>query len=72
MTNTTIEKYTEARRAQGFKSQEHLDAFNRYYHHSKCACCQGVTSSNHWNDGYQPAQALCAEGERLFKEYAKF
>lgn len=74
METTTTEYgrvYNEARQAQGFKSQVHLDAFFAYYDHAKtCPNCQGMTGVA-LDDGFQPVQILCGDGERLYSVYAK-
>ena len=55
------------RKAQGFKSQDQLDAFYRHYDHvHSCAeCCRPGPSA--WiDDGMQPTMNECDEGKRLF------
>lgn len=60
--------FDAARKAQGFKSQEHLDAFYAYHDHSKQECCQHfeqqvIGGSFDWS--CYAVQQLCAEGQRL-------
>lgn len=56
-----------ARRAQGFKSQAHLDAFYAAYDHRKaCAECQSAGKPVETTDGgMQPTEERCPEGLRL-------
>jgi hypothetical protein len=58
----------EARREQGFRSQEHLDAFYAYVDHSDgCGECGGEGKSC-WNEAdasWQPTVALCPRGRQL-------
>lgn len=57
--------FNEARRRQGFRSQEHLDAFYRSWDHQQaCAACQRVIYVP-FDDGWQPAHDLCDEGHTL-------
>lgn len=58
--------FTQARKEQGFKSQAHLDAFFRYYDHTKaCAECQKPGPGVWLDDGFQPTQNRCDEAKRL-------
>jgi hypothetical protein len=61
---------TEPPRAQGFRSQEHLDAFfTAYDHQLSCPVCSREGKS-YWNEAdasWQPTQAQCPEGVRLFQ-----
>lgn len=73
MESTTVygREWNEARKAQGFTSQEHLDTFYAYLDHSKsCPNCQHFTGVP-LDDGFQPAQVLCNEGERLYSIHAR-
>lgn len=59
-------EFNEARRAQGFKSQAHLDAF--YVHHDHVATCTdgcSVGPSIPVDDGWQPTRRECPEAIRL-------
>jgi len=57
--------FNEARAAQGFRSQEHLDAFYASFDHKRSGCpdCKPGRAwlLNHW----QPCIDLCDEGRRL-------
>lgn len=58
--------FTEQRKAQGFKSQAHLDAFYAYYDHTQtCAECQKPGRGMLLDDGWQPTLNRCAEAVRL-------
>ena len=60
---------TPERRAQGFRSQAHLDAFFRGYDHSRqCPVCNTVAGFMPLDDGMQPVMGRCAEGRRLDHE----
>ena len=64
-----MRKYTEARKAQGFRSQDHLDAFYRYYDHvSACPECQKPGPAAVIDDGYQPTHMLCLVARLLDME----
>jgi len=56
------------RAAQGFRSQEHLDAFYTAYDHVKaCARC-GQPGQSVWLEhdaSWQPTETRCAEGKQL-------
>jgi hypothetical protein len=55
-----------ARRAQGFVSQAHLDAFYRAYDHRRaCAVCSRIAGVAPVFDGMQPYTEICAEGLAL-------
>lgn len=57
--------FDQGRKEQGFKSQEHLDAFYAYLDHTKsCPKCQQFGHVA-LDDGYQQVQIICPEGERL-------
>lgn len=65
--------FNRARAQQGFKSQEHLDAFYRAYDHTTtCPVCTTVSGSVWTGDGYQPVAARCDEGKRLETESFKY
>lgn len=58
--------FDAGRKAQGFKSQAHLDAFYRAYDHSSsCAACKALDGYALLDDGYQPTSGRCPEGRRL-------
>lgn len=58
-------KFTPARRAQGFRSQAHLDAFYAHFDHiATCTEC-GPGAPVELDDGLQPTLRECAEGLRL-------
>lgn len=58
---------TQDRVLQGFKSQDHLDAFYAYFDHSHGGCdeCGSKPCGMWFDDGYQPGHYLCPEGKRL-------
>ena len=58
--------FDKARRQQGFRSQEHLNAFFEYYDHT-CACpeCQKPGQPVLVDDGYQPAMNRCDKARSL-------
>ena len=59
--------FDEGRKAQGFTSQAHLDAFYAYYDHTQsCPECQKPGEPYDTGDGLQPTMNQCAEGLRLF------
>ena len=65
-TMTFTREFTQARKAQGFTSQAHLDAFYTQYDHvSTCADCKALDGHVLLNDGWQPTQGRCVEGRRL-------
>lgn len=71
MSQTYDRVWNQARKEQGFKNQDELDAFFAYYDHSKtCPKCQKFGSVR-CDDGYQPVQILCDEGERIYSVYAR-
>lgn len=58
--------FDAGRKAQGFESQEHLDAFfKRYDHQSACTKCSSVGGYFPLDDGMQPYLDRCEEGARL-------
>ena len=61
-------RFTEARKAQGFRSQGHLDAFFAAYDHGKtCAECSQPGLSV-WLEGdasWQPTMGRCSAGRAL-------
>ena len=58
--------FDAARKAQGFKSQEHLDAFFASFDHSQaCADCNKAGESVFIDDGFQPTKQNCPEAGRL-------
>jgi len=53
--------FDAARKAQGFKSQAHLDAFMRYFDHTQdCPECQKPGRGILLDDGFQPTMNRCA------------
>jgi hypothetical protein len=64
---------TEARKAQGFKSQAQLDAFFRMYDHtSTCSVCSSTAGYTDIGDGMQPYCGRCDTGKALEKEWFSF
>ena len=60
---------TDARKAQGFKSQDHLDAFYRSFDHQQsCTVCSTIAGYMELSDGLQPYLGQCDEGAQLFRE----
>ncbi len=63
---------TKARRRQGFRSQEHLNAFYRYYDHdAECDTC-GAPEADYWNEAdasWQPTTRICPTGRELRAEW---
>ena len=58
--------FDAARKAQGFRSQRHLDAFYRYYDHTQeCSACHARDGYVLLDDGYQPTSGRCDEAQRL-------
>ena len=58
--------FNEARKAQGFVSQEHLDAFYKAHDHtSTCPTCTKVGGYAPLDDGMQPYMARCEVGRDL-------
>jgi len=58
--------FNAARRDQGFKSQQHLDAFFAAYDHShSCPECLKPGTPVAIDDGMQPTMNRCSEGMRL-------
>lgn len=66
-TNTSFTRiFNEARKAQGFRSQAHLDAFFASYDHTKnCADCKAKDGGVWLDDGWQPTEGRCDEAKRL-------
>jgi hypothetical protein len=60
MTTADPRAFTPARREQGFRSQAHLDAFYRYYDHTKaCVDCGQPGPGHDGPDGWQPTVTQC-------------
>lgn len=60
---------TAARRAQGFKSQDHLDAFYRARdHYVACRVCGTPGPAVPVDDGMQPTELICPQGRALEEE----
>jgi len=58
--------FDENRKAQGFKSQDHLDAFFAAQDHSAtCSSCGKAGESVFIDDGFQPTVRDCPEKARL-------
>lgn len=58
--------FDAARKAQGFLSQAHLDAFYAYFDHvQNCADCKARDGYVLLDDGYQPTTGMCDEAHRL-------
>lgn len=58
--------FDDARKAQGFLSQAHLDAFfTAYDHMSACADCKSRDGYTLTDDGWQPTSGRCAVGRAL-------
>lgn len=66
----TMDRVFDAgRKAQGFKSQAHLDAFFRSYDHtSECSECQKPGRGFETSDGYQPTLNSCPIGSELYRQ----
>lgn len=67
MTTVTYNRTFDAeRKAQGFRSQAHLDAFFAAFDHTQgCAACKALDGYVLLDDGYQPANGRCSEARRL-------
>ena len=66
------EVLSDARKAQGFKSQEHLDAWSAYYRHTEsCAECRKPGPGVYLDDGFQPTQNRCAVARELFATFCR-
>ncbi len=62
--------FDSVRKAQGFTSQEQLDAFFAYADHGKaCADCQALNSFVELSEGIQPTQGQCAVAKALYLTY---
>ena len=62
-------QFDEGRKRQGFRDQAHLDAFYRYFDHTKqCAECQKPGPVAWLSDGPQPTMNECNTAKRLYKE----
>ena len=62
--------FNTARKAQGFTSQAHLDAFFLHYDHAQsCGICASLDGWALVDDGFQPILDECPEGKRLYLEY---
>jgi hypothetical protein len=59
--------FDAARKAQGFRSQAHLDAFYAYFDHtvSCCKACSALDGYAELDDGLQPTMGQCDEARRL-------
>jgi hypothetical protein len=66
MHETCGRTFNAMRREQGFKSQEHIDAFYAFMDHRKgCKACSSVAGYVWHADGEQPYEGRCEEGKRL-------
>lgn len=64
--------FTPARKAQGFHSQAHLDAFLAAYdHRSSCADCKARDGFVLLDDGYQSTTGSCPVARQLDAETAR-
>jgi len=62
--------FNDARKAQGFLSQAHLDAFFAHYDHMrKCNDCNALDGFVLLDDGKQPYMGECAIAKRLYLAY---
>lgn len=60
--------FNKARRAQGFRSQAHLDAFYRHFDHiESCPECQKPGAGVLLDDGFQPTMNHCEIAQALDK-----
>jgi hypothetical protein len=58
--------FNQARKAQGFSSQAHLDAFYRHFDHiENCPECQKPGSGVLLDDGFQPTMNRCDLAQEL-------
>ena len=65
--------YDDNRKAQGFRSQGHLDAFFAYYDHTTaCPECQTSGPGAIIDDGCQPTHLLCPTARALDATIATF
>jgi hypothetical protein len=63
---TMTRTFDAGRKAQGFTSQAHLDAFFASFDHVKsCADCHALNGYALLDDGLQPTQGECREAKRL-------
>jgi hypothetical protein len=59
-------EFTQSRKAQGFTSQAHLDAFYAHYDHAQaCPVCSRVGGYVPIDDGMQPYRDSCETGKAL-------
>ena len=66
MNSTYSRTFDAARKAQGFASQAHLDAFFALFDHTKsCAACKALDGHIALDDGMQPTSGRCDEARRL-------
>ena len=62
--------FDAARKAQGFKSQAHLDAFFAAYdHNNSCTSCRQRDGHALLDDGYQPTVGSCSTHQALERAY---
>lgn len=62
--------FNQARKEQGFKSQEQLDAFYAEYDHTQaCSECQKPGIGVWLDDGYQPTMNRCVVAQKLYAAY---
>ena len=60
--------FDEGRKRQGFRNQQHLDAFYRYFDHTQaCAECQKPGPAAWLSDGPQPTRNECETAKELYK-----
>lgn len=59
-------RFTEARKAQGFASQTHLDTFFALFDHTaSCAACKALDGYVMLDDGAQPTSGRCPAARDL-------
>lgn len=63
---TYSRNFNDARQAQGFRSQAHLDAFFAAFDHTEsCADCKARDGFVALNDGMQPTSGRCDVASHL-------
>lgn len=70
---TSTRTFDAGRKAQGFTSQAHLDAFFTHYDHATaCPVCSKVAGAVPVDDGMQPVMGQCATGKALTAAFFTF
>ena len=60
--------FDENRKAQGFRSQQHLDAFYASHDHvTDCPVCSRIGGYVSYDDGMQPYMGQCEKGLELYR-----